>query len=125
MIVGLGMDLVRIGRVWRMIERRPERALGRLFTEAEARRCAGSRHPAESYAARFAAKEAFFKAVGTGVGGGGEWTEVEVVSLPTGAPTLRLTGRAAEVAAARGAIRIHLTLTHADDTAAAVVILEA
>ena len=125
MIVGLGMDLVKIERVWAMIQRRPERALRRLFTEAEARRCGASRHPAESYAARFAAKEAFFKAVGTGVGGGGEWTEVEVVSLPTGAPTLRLTGRAAEVAAARGAIRIHLTLTHAGDTAAAVVILEA
>ena len=125
MIVGLGMDLVRIGRVWRMIQRRPERALRRLFTEAEARRCAASRHPAESYAARFAAKEAFFKAAGTGLGRGGEWTDVEVVSLSTGAPTLRLSGRAAEAAAARGAVRIHLTLTHADDTAGAVVILEA
>ena len=125
MIVGLGMDLVRIDRVWAMIQRRPERALRRLFTDAEARRCAASRHPAESYAARFAAKEAFFKAVGTGLGRGGEWTDVEVVSLPSGAPTLRLTGRAAEAAAARGAIRVHLTLTHADETAAAVVILEA
>ena len=55
----------------------------------------------------------------------GEWTDVEVVSLPSGAPTLRLTGRAAEAAAARGAVRIHLTMTHADDTAGAVVILEA
>ncbi|HEX8362097.1 MAG TPA: holo-ACP synthase [Longimicrobium sp.] len=124
MIVGLGMDLVRIDRVWAMIQRRPERALRRLFTGAEARRCAGSRHPAESYAARFAAKEAFFKALGTGVGRGGEWTDVEVVSLTGGAPTLRLAGRAAELAAARGTVRIHLTMTHSDETAGAVVILE-
>ncbi|HEX8212034.1 MAG TPA: holo-ACP synthase [Longimicrobium sp.] len=125
MIVGLGMDLVSVERVWTMIQRRPERALRRLFSAAEARRCAGSRHPAESYAARFAAKEAFFKALGTGVGRGGEWTDVEVVSLPSGAPTLRLSGRAADAATARGAVLIHLTMTHSEDTAGAVVILEA
>ena len=119
------MDLVPVARMAAMIERRPERALRRLFTAGEARRCAGSRHPAESYAARFAAKEAFFKAAGTGLGRGGEWTDVEVVSLASGAPTLRLTGRAAEAAAALGAVRVHVTLTHAGDTAGAVVILEA
>jgi holo-[acyl-carrier protein] synthase len=124
MIVGVGMDLVRIDRVWAVIQRRPDRALRRLFTEAEARRCDGSRHPAESYAARFAAKEAFFKALGTGVGPAGEWTDVEVVSLPTGAPTLRLHGRAAEAAARLGVARAHVSLTHADGTAGAVVVLE-
>jgi len=124
MIVGLGMDIVRIDRVWAVLERKGPRALTRLFTAAEAERCHGSKHPPESFAARFAAKEAFFKALGTGWGIGGAWTEVEVVSAPSGAPTLRLSGRAAELARRAGADRIHLTLTHSDDSAAAVVILE-
>ena len=125
MIVGLGIDLVRTPRLWAVLERKGGRALALLFTPAEAERCAASRHPPESFAARFAAKEAFFKALGTGWGVGGAWTEVEVVSAASGAPSLRLSCRAAELAAARGAIRIHLSVTHADDTAAAVVVLEA
>lgn len=119
------MDLVRISRVQQLLESKGQRALRRLFTPAEAERCRASRHPPESFAARFAAKEAFFKALGTGWGTGGAWTEVEVVSTAAGAPTLALTGRAAALAAARGVTRIHLTLTHSDDTAAAVVVLEA
>jgi len=125
MIVGLGIDVVRIDRVWAVLERKGGRALGRLFTPAEAERCAASKHPPESFAARFAAKEAFFKALGTGWGIGGAWKDVEVVSAPSGAPSLRLSGRPAELAAARGATRIHLSMTHDHDTAAAVVVLEA
>ena len=124
MIVGLGIDVVRIDRVWAVLERKGGRALRRLFTAAEAARCGASKHPPESFAARFAAKEAFFKALGTGWGIGGAWTEVEVVSSASGAPSLRLSGKAAGLAAERGATRIHLSMTHADDTAAAVVILE-
>ena len=124
MIVGLGMDVVRIDRVWAVLERKGPRALARFFTPAEAERCHGSRHPPESFAARFAAKEAFFKALGTGWGIGGAWTDVEVVSTPTGAPMLRLSGRAARLAAERGADRVHVTLAHSDEIAAAVVILE-
>ncbi|HSU16212.1 holo-ACP synthase [Longimicrobium sp.] len=125
MIVGLGIDVVRIARVWAVLERKGARARSRLFTAAEAERCAASKHPPESFAARFAAKEALFKALGTGWGIGGAWTEVEVVSAATGAPSLRLSGRAAALAEARGAARIHLSMTHDHDTAAAVVILEA
>jgi holo-[acyl-carrier protein] synthase len=124
MIVGLGMDIVHVHRVWALLERKGRRALTRLFTAAEAERCHGSKHPPESFAARFAAKEALFKALGTGWGIGGAWTEVEVVSAASGAPTLRLAGRAAELAARLGADRVHLTLTHSGDVAAAVVILE-
>ena len=124
MIAGLGMDMVRIDRVWALLQRKGDRALARLFTPAEAERCRASRHPPESFAARFAAKEAFFKALGTGWGIGGAWTEVEVVASRAGAPTLRLAGLAARLAEERGVVRIHLTLTHSDDTAAAVVILE-
>jgi holo-[acyl-carrier protein] synthase len=124
MIVGVGVDLVRIDRVTGLLERHGDRARARLFTDAEARRCAEGRHPPESFAARFAAKEAFFKALGTGWGRGGAWTEVEVVSAATGAPTIRLSGLAAAIAEQRGVRSIHLSLTHSDDTAAAFVVLE-
>jgi holo-[acyl-carrier protein] synthase len=124
MIVGIGVDLVKISRVHGLLERRGARALARLFTPAEARRCREGRHPPESFAARFAAKEAFFKAIGTGWGRGGSWTEVEVVSAPSGAPSIRLSGAAAALAEARGVRSIHLSLTHSDDTAAAFVVLE-
>jgi holo-[acyl-carrier protein] synthase len=124
-IVGVGLDLVRVERVAGLLARRGDRALSRLFTADEVRRCRGSRNPAESFAARFAAKEAVFKALGTGWGRGGAWTDVEVVSGPGGEPAVRLSGAAARAAAARGADRLHLSLTHADGTAAAVVVLEA
>lgn len=123
MIVGIGTDVVSIRRLARLLERRP-RALAKLFTPAEAERCRAARHPPESFAARFAAKEAFFKALGTGYGAGGEFTEVEVRSDARGAPSLALTGRAAEAAAERGVTRLHVSLTHADDTAIAFVLLE-
>ncbi|HST59343.1 MAG TPA: holo-ACP synthase [Longimicrobium sp.] len=124
MIVGIGVDMVSIPRFRELMDRRGEAALGRFFTEAEAERCRQSRSALESFAARFAAKEAFFKALGTGWGLGGRWTEVEVVSADTGAPSLRLTGRAAEAAAERGVSAIHLSLTHTEESAAAFVVLE-
>lgn len=123
-IAGIGIDLVPIARVTELLARKGDRALRRLFTAAEAARCRASKHPPESFAARFAAKEAFFKALGTGWGRGGGWTDVEVVSSPSGAPSLRLSGRAAALCAERGVRRVHLSLTHAGDTAAAVVVLE-
>jgi holo-[acyl-carrier protein] synthase len=123
-IAGIGVDLVSIPRFSELLERRGDAALARFFTADEAERCRASRSTAESFAGRFAAKEAFFKALGTGWGLGGRWTEVEVVSAPTGAPSLRLTGRAAEAAAERGVSRIHLSITHTDETAAALVVLE-
>jgi holo-[acyl-carrier protein] synthase len=123
-IAGIGVDLVSIPRFQELLERRGDAALRRFFTEAEAERCRASKSALESFAARFAAKEAFFKALGTGWGLGGRWTEVEVVSAPSGAPGLRLTGRAAEAAAERGVAAIHLSLTHTDDTAAAFVVLD-
>jgi holo-[acyl-carrier protein] synthase len=124
MIVGIGVDMVRTERVWAVLERKGERAYARFFTAAERERCGASRHPPESFAARFAAKEALYKAMGTGVGIAGAWTEVEVVSAESGAPSIRLSGRAAERAAERGVRRVHLSLTHTGDTAAAFVVLE-
>ena len=124
MIAGIGVDLVSIPRFRELMQRKGAAALRRFFTEAEVERCRQSRSELESFAARFAAKEAFFKALGTGWGLGGRWTEVEVVSADTGAPSLRLTGRAAEAAAERGVSSIHVSLTHTDETAAAFVVLE-
>jgi holo-[acyl-carrier protein] synthase len=124
MIAGIGIDLVNIPRFAELMERKGAAALRRFFTEAEAERSRASKSPPESFAARFAAKEAYFKALGTGWGLGGRWTEVEVVSAPSGAPGLRLSGRAAEAAAERGVRFVHLSLTHTDDTAGAFVVLE-
>jgi holo-[acyl-carrier protein] synthase len=123
-ISGIGVDLVSIPRFARLMERRGDAAVARFFTAAEAERCRASKSAVESFAGRFAAKEAFFKALGTGWGLGGRWTEVEVVSAPSGAPSLRLSGRAADAAAEQGVSRIHLSITHTDETAAAFVVLE-
>lgn len=124
MILGIGIDLVEVSRVEALVERHGDRALRRIFTEAEVERCGRSRSPSESFAARFAAKEAFFKAVGTGWGQGLAWTEVEVVSAPSGAPEVRLSGAAERLARERGVTRIHLTLTHTDTLASAYLLLE-
>lgn len=124
MIVGTGMDLISIERLRGFRARRGDRGLARLFTEDELRYCLGQRDPAPSLAARFAAKEAFFKAVGLGWGTGGAWRDVAVSRNAIGAPALVLRGRAAEAARERRAAHLHVTLTHTAEVAAAVVVLE-
>ena len=124
MILGIGFDLVDIARLERVLARHGERAHERLFTAGESRYCDSASRPGESYAARFAAKEAFFKAVRTGWGQGVAWTEVEVVSTVEGAPELRLHGGARDRAEALGVRRMHLSLTHSGDTAGAFLVLE-
>lgn len=124
MILGIGIDLVEIARVERLLERHGARAQQRLFTPGEIEYCSGAGRPGESFAARFAAKEAFFKAVRTGWGQGVEWTDVEVVSAPSGAPELRLHGGARRRAHELGARRMHLSLTHSGTAAGAFLILE-
>jgi len=123
-IIGIGLDLVEVSRIEETTRRFGERALARLFTPGEVARCATARRPAESFAARFAAKEAVFKALGTGWGRGPTWTEVEVVTGPGGKPELRLSGRTAREARLRGIGRLHLSLTHTSGMAAAVVVCE-
>jgi holo-[acyl-carrier protein] synthase len=124
MIIGIGMDLIEVTRIARLIERHPKRATERLFTPDECAYCSGSRTPEESYAARFAAKEALLKALGTGWSGGVAWHDVEVVARPSGAPSIRLTGVAQATAARLGVETIHVSLTHTRDLAAAYVVLE-
>lgn len=122
MIVGVGLDVVPISRIAGMLSRYGARVEEKLFSKDERAYCAGRGAPAQHFAARFAAKEALLKALGAPPGL--RWSEIEVVSGPGGAPTLRLTGAAARAAAERGAVVRHVSLTHAGDVAAAVVVLE-
>jgi holo-[acyl-carrier protein] synthase len=124
MIVGSGIDLVEIGRIHQSMERFGQRFLDRIFTAAEQAYCLRKRKAAESLAARFAAKEAGAKALGTGISRGVNWLEIEVVREPGGKPSLRFHGRAAEIAAALGVARTALSLTHSGDLAMASVVLE-
>jgi holo-[acyl-carrier protein] synthase len=125
MIVGLGTDLAEIPRIERSIERFGDRFLERIFTPAEIAYCRRKKSSAESFAARFAAKEAGAKALGTGISFGVGWHDFEVRRAPSGKPSLHLTGRAAELAATLRVTGISLSLTHTGTLALAVVVLEA
>lgn len=120
-VFGVGVDLVNVGRLRRVMERFGERFIRRIFTPDEARFCAGLADPWPSYAARFAAKEAFAKALGTGLRGVISWQEIEVRDNERSRPTIAVSGRAKERLGNR---RVHLSLTHLDDYAAAVVVIE-
>jgi holo-[acyl-carrier protein] synthase len=124
-ITGLGVDIVEIERMREALRRRP-RLKERLFSEEERAYCEKRNKPEIHYAMRFAAKEAVLKALGTGFSGVG-FKDVEVVRDERGRPVPRLSGRAAEVAAAAGVVEMHLSLsfTHANAVASAVAITEA
>src|SRR5579862_1422983 len=98
MIVGSGIDMVEVGRIQKSVDRFGKRFLDRLYTGAEQEYCLRKRNAAESLAARFAAKEAGAKALGTGISRGVNWLEIEVVRYPGGRPALRFHGRAGEIA---------------------------
>jgi len=124
MIVGSGIDLVEIERIQNSVDRYGERFLDRIFTKAEQAYCLRKRNAAESFAARFAAKEAGAKALGTGISHGIGWLEIEVIREPSGRPTLAFHGRAAKHASQMGACNAALSLTHSHSTAMASVVLE-
>jgi holo-[acyl-carrier protein] synthase len=126
MIIGIGLDLMEVGRIARALAHptRGARFRARVFTAGEIEYCERrQRSAAQSYAARFAAKEAVMKALGRGFGGGIGWREIEVVR-GRGAPRVVLTGLAARVAAERGIRRLHVSLTHTAESAMAYVIAE-
>jgi holo-[acyl-carrier protein] synthase len=125
MIIGIGIDLVEVGRVARLVEAKGDRALRRLFTEREIAYCMARGIPASSFAARVAAKEAAFKALaGNDVARGIGWREMEVANDAHGRPALVLHGRAEQRAAELRVEHIWLTLSHTSSAAAACVILE-
>jgi len=124
MIVGTGVDIAEVGRIKAAVERFGERFLKRVFTPAEVRYCMGKLNAAERLAARFAAKEAGMKAIGTGLRHGVTWQDVEVLRLPGQRPILKFSGKAAEFADRLGCKRTHLSLSHTKEQAIAYVILE-
>lgn len=124
MIVGTGIDICEIGRMESLLARRGEKARERLFTKEETAYCARKARPAQSFAARFAAKEAVMKLLGTGWSAGVRWRDIEVVRGKGGPPSIRLHGEAARRAERMGIRRVHLSITHSGDTAMAQVIGE-
>jgi holo-[acyl-carrier protein] synthase len=129
MILGIGSDITDVRRIAKVIERHGERFLDRVFTPAERAKADGRRNRMETYAKRFAAKEACAKALGTGLRAGVWWRDMGVVNLPSGRPTMELTGgakrRLQALTPAGYEARIDLTITDEGPTAQALVIISA
>ncbi len=124
MIVGLGTDLIAVDRVRRVHHKHPDRFLAWIYTSEEREHCLRARDPAERLAARWAAKEACMKALGTGWAGGVQFADIAVLSADSGQPRLVLAAGAAARARELGATGSHVSLSHADGMALATVILE-
>ncbi|MFO7898737.1 MAG: holo-ACP synthase [Planctomycetota bacterium] len=124
-IVGTGIDIVEVARIEAVLERHGRRFLRRVFTEREIEYANSGGAPAEHLAGRFAVKEAVFKALGTGWAGRIHWRDVEVRSLPTGQPEVRLSGGACGRAEEQGIGRIHVSISHTGTHAVAHAIAEA
>lgn len=124
MIIATGIDIIEISRIEEALARQGERFRRRVFTDAEIAYCESVNPKVASYAARFAAKEAAMKALGTGWTDGIAWREIEVVRDEKGAPSLLLSGRALSRMRELGADRAHLSLSHSRDMAIAQVVLE-
>jgi holo-[acyl-carrier protein] synthase len=124
MIIGTGVDIVEIARLRKAVERLKDRFIQRVFTTDEQQFCNQHRDPAPYYAARFAAKEAVFKALGTGWAKGVTWQDVEVFRQQQEAPTLILHGEAQRLSRLMGATKVHLSLSHSEQSAIAMVIME-
>lgn len=123
MVLGIGIDLVKVERLQHVIQRRGERWVERVFSPGEREDAGEGPHRLRRLAARWAAKEAFAKALGTGVRGF-RWREIEVRRGAGGRPVLHLSGAAAERARTAGVVRVHLSLSHDSDWAVAQVVLE-
>jgi holo-[acyl-carrier protein] synthase len=123
-IVGSGVDLCEVPRIESAIARHGQRFLQRVFTGSEIAYAESKANRFERYAARFAAKEAGMKALGTGWRGGIRWHDFEVANLSSGRPTLRFHGKAAEIAEKLGVRSVALSITHTAGQALAMVILE-
>jgi holo-[acyl-carrier protein] synthase len=123
-VIGLGTDLIEIERIERSVARFGEAFLQRVYTPGEIAYCQAKKNSAESLAARFAAKEAGAKALGTGISRGVNWREFEVRRKPGQRPELHLNGRAAEIAAQLGVKKVSLSLSHSRTVSIAVVVAE-
>jgi holo-[acyl-carrier protein] synthase len=124
LVLGIGTDIIEIERIERSVARFGDAFLQRVFTAGEIAYCQRKRNASESLAARFAAKEAGAKALGTGISRGVSWREFEVRRAPGQRPELHLSGRAAEIAARLGIRHLSLSLTHSRSVSMAVVVAE-
>ncbi|MHC4840912.1 MAG: holo-ACP synthase [Planctomycetota bacterium] len=123
-IVGIGTDIVDVARIQKLLDEKPDEFLSRVFTETEIDYCRTKKRPAVHYAARFAAKEAFMKAIGTGWAKGVGFGQIGVINDDDGAPSLVLTEQALTCMADAGATKTHVTASHTNEYATATVILE-
>jgi holo-[acyl-carrier protein] synthase len=119
MIHGIGIDVVEVGRIEAAISSLGDAFLDRLFTAREREYCGKQKRPALHYAARFAAKEAVSKALGTGIGGQAGWLDMEVERAESGAPKMVFSGNAADFLVVSGIAEVQVSLTHAKEYAAA------
>ena len=124
MIYGIGVDLVNIERIEMVIDRWGKRFTDRVFTLQEIALCSKRAFPPQAYALRFAAKEAFSKAIGLGMRKGIRWRDIEVFHHPEGRPGLKLTGRSSEICREKQIVGCHLSLSDEEEYGAAVVVLE-
>jgi holo-[acyl-carrier protein] synthase len=124
MIYGIGIDLVKGIRIKEALERWGERFQNKVFTPGEVRYCMQKKNPSPNFAARFAAKEAFVKALGIGIRRGVHWKDIEVQRGSLGRPVLKLNGRAVEICQKERIEGLFLSLTHDGDYSGAIVVLE-
>ena len=124
MIFGIGVDLVQVARIGRAIERWGDRFVNRVFLPEEARRCYERVFPDKAFALRFAAKEAFSKALGTGMRQGVRWRDIETINHRSGKPSLILHGHAERLCREHGITGTHLSLSDDGDYGVATVVLE-
>lgn len=124
MIYGIGIDLVENARMEKMLQKWGEKFLSRVFSAGEIAYCGRHGQSSLHYGARFAAKESFLKAIGTGLGRGVKLLEIEVVSEESGKPSIRLSGGAREFLEKAGIEKIYLSMTHTKNYASAMVLLE-
>jgi holo-[acyl-carrier protein] synthase len=123
-IIGIGTDITECLRIANMIERHGELFISRVYTDQEIAYCSTRKAATQHYAGRWAAKEAVLKALGTGWRRGISWRDVEVVSMPSGAPVISLHAGAREVAESQGIKRVHISISHARSHAIAYAIAE-
>ena len=124
MVIGIGIDIVNIERIERMIVRYGDRFLDRIFTKSEKEYCSGKIMKYESFAARFSAKEAALKAIGTGWRYGIRFADIEVTHDPLGKPEINVYGKAKEWVESELVSKIHVSLSHLSEMATAVVVIE-
>lgn len=124
MIYGIGVDIVSIVRIESIIKRWGDRFVGRVFTPDEAAICYDRAYPSSAFALRFAAKEAFSKALGSGMRKGLKWRDIEVFNYPSGKPSLRLHGTSFEICREKDITGIHLSLSDEGEYGVAMVVLD-